>query len=161
MQECGLQAYIVPTDDFHGSEYVGEYFKTREYMSGFTGSAGTLVVTETEALLWTDGRYFLQAESQLKGTTIRLMKIGGPLVADIPEYLAETLLEGACIGFDGRTMTTAFAAGIRKNTDKKKMLLITDLDLCGEIWRDRPAISASRVWKLKEEYTGQERREKA
>ena len=160
MREHGLQAYIVPTDDFHGSEYVGEYFKTREYMSGFTGSAGTLVVTETEALLWTDGRYFLQAESQLKGTTIRLMKIGEPFVADIPEYLAETLLEGACIGFDGRTMTTAFAAGIRKKADKKKMLLITDLDLCGEIWRDRPAISASRVWKLKEEYTGQERREK-
>ena len=160
MREHGLQAYIVPTDDFHGSEYVGEHFKTREYMSGFTGSAGTLVVTESEARLWTDGRYFLQAEAQLQGSTIALMKMGEPGVEDIPVYLAANLPEGARIGFDGRTMTTAFAGKIRAKTDELHMVLVPDRDLCGEIWADRPAISAGHIWELKKEYTGQDRRDK-
>lgn len=160
MREHGLQAYIVPTDDFHGSEYVGEYFKTREYMSGFTGSAGTLVVTEQKALLWTDGRYFLQAGTQLENSTIGLMKVSEAGIPDIPQYLAADLPEKACIGFDGRTMTMEAAGRIRQATENRQMRLISHLDLCGEIWTDRPALSAGRVWELGREYTGQSRREK-
>ncbi|MGN1120089.1 MAG: aminopeptidase P family N-terminal domain-containing protein, partial [Oscillospiraceae bacterium] len=91
MRSRGIDAYIVCTEDFHGSEYVGEYFKLREYLSGFTGSAGTLVVTAEEAALWTDGRYFLQAAEQLRGSSIALMKQGVEGVPDIAEYLAQKL----------------------------------------------------------------------
>ena len=76
MEERGMDAYLVPTADFHESEYVGEYFKCRKFLTGFTGSAGTLVVTKDEALLWVDGRYFVQAEEQLKGSTVQMMKMG-------------------------------------------------------------------------------------
>ena len=87
MKENKLDAYIIPTNDFHGSEYVGDYFKTRSFISGFTGSAGTVVVTLDEAILWTDGRYFLQAEEQLKNSTIELYKQGEKGVLNIYEYL--------------------------------------------------------------------------
>lgn len=87
MSRHNIDIYIVPTCDFHGSEYVGDYFKTREFISGFTGSAGTVVVTLKEAALWTDGRYFLQAENQLKNTEIKLMKSGQCNVPTIREYL--------------------------------------------------------------------------
>ena len=161
MKQCDMQAYIIPTDDFHGSEYVGEYFKVREYMSGFTGSAGTLVVTENEACLWTDGRYFLQAGVQLEGSTIRLMKMGEPGVPKIPEYLAERLPDGARIGFDGRTMTMEFAEKIREKTKERHMVFADDRDLCGEIWgRKRPVMSAGRIWALPVTYAGQSRADK-
>ncbi len=158
MKDHHMQAYIIPTDDFHGSEYVGEYFKTRVFMSGFTGSAGTLVVTEEEAALWTDGRYFLQAEEQLKGTTIRLMKMGEPDVEEIPEYLHHHLPAGSVIGFDGRTMTTAFVRKLCEETEE--MTIVADQDLCGEIWEDRPAISCGKVWELETSHAGQSRAEK-
>ena len=87
MNENSFSAYIIPTDDFHSSEYVGDYFKAREYMSGFTGSAGTLVVLQDKAALWTDGRYFLKAARQLQGSTIELMRSGQPDVPKIEEYL--------------------------------------------------------------------------
>ena len=78
MAEKGIDAYMVPSADFHQSEYVGEYFKARRYISGFTGSAGTVVITQDDGGLWTDGRYFIQAETQLKGSPIRLFKINEP-----------------------------------------------------------------------------------
>ena len=90
MQERGIDIYIVPTSDFHQSEYVGEYFKSRSYMSGFTGSAGTLVVTLTEAGLWTDGRYFIQAEQQLAGSTITLYRMSEEGVPTVKEFVEET-----------------------------------------------------------------------
>ena len=91
MKEKNIQAYIICTDDFHGSEYVGDYFKARAFMSGFTGSAGTLVVLPDEAGLWTDGRYFLQGAAQLEGSTITLMKMGEEGVPTIAEFLADKL----------------------------------------------------------------------
>lgn len=100
---------MCPTCDFHGSEYVGDYFKTREFISGFTGSAGTVVVTLKEAALWTDGRYFLQAESQLKNTEIKLMKSGQCNVPTIREYLQKNATESLVVGFDGRMMTATMA----------------------------------------------------
>ena len=102
MRETGVDACLIPTSDFHGSEYVGDYFKCREYISGFTGSAGTLVVTLDEAGLWTDGRYFLQAAKQLEGSGIMLRKERQPGVPAIEEYLKQTLKKGETLGFDGR-----------------------------------------------------------
>ena len=87
MAQRGIDAYVIPTSDFHESEYVGDYFKARRYMSGFTGSAGTLVVTAKEACLWTDGRYFIQAANQLKDTTVTLMKIGEEGTPLMEDYL--------------------------------------------------------------------------
>ena len=106
MKEYGMAAYLIVSDDFHASEYVGEYFKCREYISGFNGSAGTLVITEDMAGLWTDGRYFIQAEEQLAGTGITLFRSGQPGVVDIGTFLAEKMEDGTVLGFDGRTVST-------------------------------------------------------
>ena len=160
MKEKNLQAYIICTDDFHGSEYVGDYFKAREFMSGFTGSAGTLVVLAEEAGLWTDGRYFLQAAEQLEGSTITLMKIGQPDVPTIGEYLAKKLNNGSRIGFDGRTVTDAFVGGITARIKGRDMAYICGEDLVDAVWTDRPALSKEPVWELSEEYAGMSRTEK-
>ena len=105
MKEEGIDLCLVPTDDFHGSEYVGDYFRCREWLTGFDGSAGTAVVTQEEALLWTDGRYFLQAASQLEGSGFTLMKIGEEGVPSIAEYVNRTLKAGGVLGFDGRCVS--------------------------------------------------------
>ena len=109
MKAEGIDAYIIPTTDFHGSEYVNEYFKCREFLSGFTGSAGTLLVTDNWAGLWTDGRYFLQAAAQLQGSGIELMKEREPGVPTIEEYLKQQLTEGSYLGFDGRVVSCSEA----------------------------------------------------
>ena len=102
MKRIGVQAYIIPSADAHLSEYVATHWQGRAYLSGFTGSAGTLVVTETESGLWTDGRYFIQAESELAGSEVQLFKMGQSGVPTITEYLANTLQEGSCVGIDGK-----------------------------------------------------------
>ena len=160
MQERNLSAYIIPTEDFHSSEYVGEYFKAREYMSGFTGSAGTLIVLSDKAALWTDGRYFLQAADQLAGSSIAFMKSGQPDVPTIAEYLSDQLEEGSVIGFDGRTVTGGFVENIAKTTGTKHMTFAGEEDLVDLVWRDRPAISAERVWEMDVSYAGKSREEK-
>lgn len=160
MARRNLAAYIVPTEDFHGSEYVGAYFKAREYLSGFTGSAGTLLVLRESAALWTDGRYFLQAEDQLSDSGIELMKSGEPDVPTIAEYLAKTLAKGDRAGFDGRTVTGAFVEELQKKTANKKLTFCGDEDLAGLIWKERPPISAEPVWELPAAYAGLTREEK-
>lgn len=160
MKEEKVQAYIVCTDDFHGSEYVGDYFKMRQFLSGFTGSAGTLVILEKEAALWTDGRYFLQAAAQLEGSTITLMKMGQPDVPTIPEYLNEKLSDNACIGFDGRTVTTAFVKTIEDAVAQKHITFAWDMDLGDKVWTNRPGLSKEPVWELDVAYTGMSREEK-
>lgn len=160
MCKKNIQAYIVVTDDFHSSEYVGGYFKVREYLSGFTGSAGTLVVLKDKAALWTDGRYFIQAEEQLKGSSIELMKSGQPNVPDITEYLYSSLNEGDTIGFDGRTVSNAFACKLIEALRDKSITLSYQVDLADEIWTDRPPLSREPVWELDVKYTGLSRKEK-
>lgn len=160
MKENKMAAYIVPTEDFHGSEYVGDYFKAREYLSGFTGSAGTLVVLENEALLWTDGRYFLQAEEQLAGSSITLMRSGQPGIPEIGEYLREHLSTGDRVGFDGRTVSSVFVKRLVRATREKQISFCGKSDLAGDIWENRPAISKKPVWELPLEYAGAARREK-
>ena len=105
MRKNGIDAYVVPTSDFHQSEYVGEYFKSREFISGFNGSAGTVIVTKDFAGLWTDGRYFIQAEKQLEGTGIELMKMGVEGFPTTTEFLVAILPEGSVLGFDGRVIS--------------------------------------------------------
>ncbi|MCM1166351.1 MAG: aminopeptidase P family protein [Lachnospiraceae bacterium] len=160
MRARGICAYIVPTDDFHGSEYVGEHFKLREYLSGFTGSAGTLVVTLDEAALWTDGRYFIQAERELSGSGIELMRMGEPSVPTIEKFLLEKMPEGSALGFDGRTVTAAFAMRLVKALQPKNVALKTDEDLGGMVWENRPPLSKKPVFELPDSVCGQSRSEK-
>lgn len=160
MKRYGMDAYLVPTADFHGSEYVGDYFKCRQYLSGFTGSAGTLVVTADMAGLWTDGRYFLQAGQQLEGTGIDLYRMGDEGVPTVTEFLTERLTAGQCLGFDGRTVDGGTAKELLEKLEKKQARIDFTHDLAGELWSDRPALSAEPVFLLGEEYTGKSRAQK-
>lgn len=160
MQNRGIDVYIICTDDFHGSEYVGDYFKAREYMSGFTGSAGILVVAKDEAFLWTDGRYFIQAETQLQGSGIGLMKMGQENVPSIQGYISSCIQDNGVIGFDGRTVSNDFADIIKKSMADKKIIFKGNEDLVNFIWTDRPELSKEKVWVLEEKYAGLKSSEK-
>ncbi|MBR3147430.1 MAG: aminopeptidase P family protein [Eubacterium sp.] len=140
MAEYGIGAYLIPSDDDHASEYVNDHFKCREWISGFTGSAGTVLVTADDAWLWTDGRYFLQAAAELEGSGIGLMKMGEPGVPTIQEKLKE--LGGVTLGFDGRTMTAKEGSELEKICSD----IVFDKDLVGMIWEDRPALDPSDIW---------------
>ena len=148
MAQHGMNGYVVVTDDFHGSEYVGDFFKVRAYLSGFTGSAGTLVILPERAALWTDGRYFLQAADQLAGSGIELMRMGQPDVPTIGAFLAEQLPEGGVLGFDGRTVSNGFAGTLRDALKGKNIRFAGDKDLVDAVWPDRPALSDRPVWEL-------------
>ncbi len=154
MKERGIDIYIVPTSDFHQSEYVGEYFKARKYITGFTGSAGTAVITKEEAGLWTDGRYFIQAAAQLEGSSVKLFKMGEEGVPKVEEYVKEQLKEGGCIGFDGRVMDAKGGEAYAKIAEDRKGSLFVTEDLVGMIWKDRPNLPANPVWIVEEAYAG-------
>ena len=160
MKKRGISAYVVVTDDFHASEYVGTHFKAREFLSGFTGSAGTLVVLPDSAALWTDGRYFLQASQQLAGSGIELMRMGEPGVPEIADFLRDHVAENGFIGFDSRTVSNAFARTIGEKTREKHIRFAGGEDLVDLVWADRPALSCEPVWTLDVKYTGLTRREK-
>lgn len=154
MAKRNIAIYIVPTADFHESEYVGEYFTARKYITGFTGSAGVAVVTMTEAGLWTDARYFVQAEAELAGTTVTLYKMNEEGVPTVDEYVKETLAEGETIGFDGRVVNSAWGKRLEDIAAEKNGTLAVEEDLVDIIWTDRPALSAEPVRILDFEYTG-------
>ena len=155
MKENGIDAYVVPTSDFHQSEYVGEHFKARKFITGFTGSAGTAVITLDEARLWTDGRYFTQATKQLEGSGVELMRMAEPGVPTINEYLKSTLVEGNCLGFDGRVVAMGEGQGYEEITKANKATIKYEVDLIDEIWEDRPELSKKPAFKLGEEYAGE------
>lgn len=160
MKEQKVDAYLVPTDDFHCSEYVGEYFKCRSFITGFTGSAGTAVITQTEAGLWTDGRYFLQAGKQLEGTTVTLYKMGEEGVPTIEEYLMDTLTAGQCLGFDGRTVTAKAGEALEGKLAEKGVSIACHMDLVGDIWKERPALSCEPAYAVDVAYVGKSREDK-
>lgn len=160
MKARGIDAYLVPTDDYHGSEYVGEYFKERAYITGFTGSAGKALITQDMAGLWTDGRYFIQAERQMEGTGITLFKMGEPGVPTLHEFLRQNLKKGQCLGFDGRTVMASELETLQKELEENEIQFHTTEDLVGEIWPHRPAMSCEPVWELEERWSGKSRREK-
>ena len=160
MSKRGIDIYIVPTADFHESEYVGEHFKARKFITGFTGSAGTAVITMEEAGLWTDGRYFVQAAKQLKDTTIELRKMGEEGVPTVDGYIEATLKEGGCLGFDGRVINGAWGKRLRAMVEKKHGKIHADEDLIDIIWKDRPALSKAPVMIYDDKYTGENIKDK-
>lgn len=155
MSEKNMDAYIVPSADNHQSEYVGEYFKSREFITGFTGSAGTAVFTKDEAYLWTDGRYFLQAETQLAGSGVKLMKINEPGYPTIEEFLADKMPEGGKLGFDGRVISMEEGQAYETALSDKNVTFEYAYDLVGQVWTDRPALAKEPAFLLDEKYSGE------
>lgn len=154
MKQRGIDIYLVPTADFHESEYVGTHFKAREFITGFTGSAGTAVITMTEAGLWTDGRYFVQAAQQLKQTTVTLYRMGEEGVPTVNQYIEHMVPQGGCIGFDGRVINAHWGEELKQIADAKNAGLYLEEDLIQQIWTDRPAMSCEPAWILEEKYSG-------
>ena len=160
MRERGIDVYVVPTSDYHESEYVSEHFACRRYITGFTGSAGTAVVTMEKAGLWTDGRYFVQAAKQLEGSGVTLQKMGVEGVPTILEYLRQAMPEGGTLGFDGRVINELLGEEMEAAVAARHAKIAYGEDLVGMIWADRPALSREPVWILDEKYCGKSAAEK-
>lgn len=160
MKEAGVHCMVIPTSDYHNSEYVSDFFMARKYFSGFTGSAGTLVVTPDEAALFTDGRYFIQAAKELKDSGITLMKMGEPEVPTMTEYVDQKLQQGWTLCFDGRVLTSSKGSELEEIARKHGGQLRFDLDLCDAAWKNRPALIHHPVFVLSEEYAGESVEEK-
>lgn len=146
MAKSDVNAVIIPQTDPHQSEYIADHWQVRRWLSGFTGSAGSLVVTSTEALLWTDSRYFLQAAEQLQDTGIRLMKDGLPDTPSITGYLIKSLVKGSTIGIDGALFSVNDTANLRKTLEKRQLKLNTAFDVIDNIWAERPALPDAPVF---------------
>ena len=155
MKDNKIDLYMVPTADYHNSEYVGEHFKERAFLTGFTGSAGTALVKEDKAGLWTDGRYFLQAGNQLKGSGVDLYKMGEPNVPTINEFVESELKEGGVLGFDGRSVPFGDGVELESIVKAKNGSIVYDLDLVDEVWEDRPPLSEEPIFYLDEKYSGE------
>lgn len=160
MKAAGITYYMMPTADFHNSEYVNDYFKVREYFCGFTGSNGTLVVCQESAGLWTDGRYFIQAENELAGTGVTLFRMAEEGVPTISEYLTSNMKEGEVLGFDGRVVTAADGLRFEKLLSEKKVTIAYDSDLADKVWKERPQLPCGKVTVLPNELTGADVTEK-
>ncbi|MCI8709684.1 MAG: M24 family metallopeptidase [Dorea sp.] len=155
MAEKGIDAYVVPTADFHQSEYVGEHFKARKFITGFSGSYGTAVITKDDGGLWTDGRYFFQAENQLSGSGIRLMKMFVGDTPSITEYLQANIPEGGAVGFDGRVLSMGEGQEYEEALSAKNIRIHYSDDLIDAIWEDRPSLSKKPAFFLEEKYSGE------
>lgn len=154
MKKRKIAIYVIPTSDFHESEYVGDYFKARKYMTGFTGSAGTAVITMEEAGLFTDGRYFIQAAAQLSGSSVDLYKLGEEGVPTVKEFVQNHLKEGEILGFDGRVIHAKLGAEFEAIVQKKNGSLFVEEDLVDLIWNDRPEFSKEQSYILDVKYAG-------
>lgn len=166
MRDRGISLYLVFTEDYHGSEYVGDYFKEREYLTGFTGSAGSVVVTEDQCLLWTDGRYFLQAAQELEGSGILLMRQGEKDVPKLSEWVGSYCKEfykknsrSARVGYDGRTLSVDLMNRLMEAADTS-VIWDEKADLVAEIWENRPDFPNGKVWELSSKLAGESREEK-
>ena len=154
MQREGIDAWISPSSDAHQSEYPTEYDKCRRFLSGFTGSAGTLLVMKEEAFLWTDGRYFLQAENELKDSGITLMKMGEPGVPGLDELLEEKMKKDEVLGFNGSLLSFSEGKVIAGKVVKNGVKLAIGKELTDEVWTDRPKRPHTKVFILEEKYAG-------
>ena len=160
MSRCHVDAWLIPSADYHGSEYAGEHFKIRAFMSGFTGSAGTLLVTDSWAGLWTDGRYFIQAARQLEGSGIELMPMGEPGVPTVEEYLALNMRPSGCLGFDGRVVSVMEVRALEAALQEKQIRFKADEDLAGPLWTERPPMPKNPAFLLGETYSGMSAKDK-
>lgn len=160
MEKNNIDVYIVPTADPHQSEYVADYYKTREFITGFTGSQGTAVITKEVALLWADGRYFIQAEKQIENTEFKLMKMATPGYPSMIEWLQEYLQDNHVVGFDGKLISQRLFENIKNANEGKNITYNKDNDLIGEIWTDREELPKTKVFLHDIEYTGLSTKEK-
>ena len=150
MKIYNMDAYIIPTGDFHNSEYVSNYFKGREYLSGFTGSAGTLLVTQEDAYLWTDGRYFIQAANEIEGNNVKLMKMGED--QPLEDFLVDFMKDKQTIAFDGRVLPTSDVLSLKNKLPNAKF--VSDIDVLGQVWTERPKLPYSLIYKLDKMFAG-------
>lgn len=160
MKDAGIDYYMIPTADFHNSEYVNDYFKVREYFCGFTGSNGTLVVWQEGAGLWTDGRYFIQAENELAGTGVTLYRMAEEGVPTIPQFLAQNMKDKEVLGFDGRVVTAWEGLALEKELAGKNLTITYDKDLAEAVWTERPALPCGELKVLSKEIAGADVKEK-
>ena len=160
MKKNGIDACYIPTDDCHLSEYVGDHFKFRKFITGFTGSAGSAVITQDEACLWVDGRYFIQGEEQTRDSSVMLMRMGEPGVPEIHSYLDSTLRKGQCLWFDARTISRTDEKRFAEEMERGGRTVKTDVDLASEVWTDRPPLSCAPVLELDVKWCGESRRDK-
>ncbi len=160
MQEARLDAYIVPSSDPHQSEYVAEHWNSRAWLSAFTGSAGLLIVAQDWAGLWTDSRYFLQAETQLNDSGIELQKILPNATTTYHDYLNEHLLPGSRVGVDGRLFSVQQLDRLERKLADYDLEVVSDQDLIPQIWFNRPALPKAAIFDFPTEYAGQSRTEK-
>ena len=155
MKQKGIDIYYIPTSDDHNSEYTADKYMVRKFMSGFTGSAGTLIVTEDQAHLWTDGRYFVQAENQLKDSCITLEKMGQEGVPTVMEFIDRHVNDKSVIGFDGKVVMSDFANQLKEKYKDRHIKLVYDTDLCDDLFTTRPELPSDNYWLLAERYTGE------
>ena len=155
MNRDGVDGYLIPTADDHSSEYVADHYKVREFYSGFTGSAGTLIVLRDCAALWADGRYYIQAEHEIDGTGIDLMRMGEKGVPTCTQYLLDHLKEGDALGMDGRCTTKNIGMRLASELSRKNISLNVEVDPAAGIWTDRPPVPSHPVWILHEKYCGE------
>ena len=160
MKQHKIDAYIIPTSDPHMSEYPADCWKYREWISGFTGSAGTVIITADKAGLWTDSRYFLQASTQLEGTGIELFKMMLPETPTIPEFLTHELKEGQTVGLNGEIYSLADARSLEKALAEKEIKLNTNASLINPIWKERPAIPEAPMFEMPIELSGKSTEDK-
>ncbi len=160
MEQAGIDFYMMPTADFHNSEYVNDYFKVREYFCNFSGSNGTLLVWKEGAGLWTDGRYFIQAEKELSGTSVTLFRMQDEGVPTILEFLQQNMKQGQTLGFDGRVVPMSQGKEYEKKLADKNVRFACGQDLAESIWPDRPAFPAGKVTVLDEKLAGKSFEEK-
>lgn len=160
MEERGMDAYVVPTADFHQSEYVGEHFKARKFITGFSGSYGTAAILKDDGRLWTDGRYFGQALEELAGSGVELMKMFVDDTPSITEYLADKIPEGGKLGFDGRVLSMGDGKEFEEALSGKNITISYSEDLIDMVWEDRPPMSEKPAFILDEKYAGESRESK-
>ncbi|MCL1845984.1 MAG: aminopeptidase P family protein [Defluviitaleaceae bacterium] len=160
MAERGFDAYIIPSGDAHASEYVADFWRARQWISGFSGSAGLVVVTPNEAGLWTDGRYFIQAERELAGSEIKLFKMQEPDVPTYQAFLAEKIPQNGSVAFDGHTITTTSFKTLKDKLREKGAIFSHGEDLIGQIWRDRPPLPREKAFEHAVCFAGKNRAEK-
>ncbi|BBE31669.1 Xaa-Pro aminopeptidase [Tepiditoga spiralis] len=160
MKKNNIQAYIIPTSDYHQSEYVADFFKSRAWISGFTGSAGIVVITKESSGLWTDGRYFIQAEKQLKNSEIKLFKMNEPEVPTYEEWLLKELKEGDTIGFDAKCFSIEQVKKLKDKIKYKKLKVYAEKDLINEIWINRPKLPQENIFIHNIKYAGKSFKEK-
>lgn len=160
MSNQNLAAYIIPSSDPHQSEYVATHWKSREWVSGFTGSAGISIILENEAALWTDSRYFLQGEKQLEGSEMELHKQGIPHAPEHIGWLKETLKEGDKIGLDGRLFSVGQIQNLQQQFKDNEIELVTDADFIIDSWKDRPTMPTEPIFEHDAKYSGKTRAEK-